>query len=70
MAACAPPIATIGALGVRLSGPRIYHGSATDEPWLNEGARDPRAADIGEGLAIYRRAMLLLAGLLAILALA
>ena len=35
-----------GALGVRLSGPRIYHGSVADEPWLNEAARDPLAADI------------------------
>jgi adenosylcobinamide-phosphate synthase len=65
-----PEAAMAGALGVRLSGPRIYHGSVTNEPWLNEGARDPRAADIGEGLAIYRRAMLLLAGVLAILAFA
>jgi len=65
-----PEAAMAGALGVRLSGPRIYHGSTTNEPWLNEGARDPLAADIGEGLTIYRRAMLLLAGLLAILAFA
>lgn len=65
-----PEAAMAGALGVRLSGPRIYHGSATDEPWLNEGARDPLAADIVEGLTIYRRAMLLLAGVLAILAFA
>jgi len=65
-----PEAAMAGALGVRLSGPRIYHGSVTNEPWLNDGARDPLAADIGEGLAIYRRAMLLLAGLLAILAFA
>jgi adenosylcobinamide-phosphate synthase len=65
-----PEAAMAGALGVRLSGPRIYHGSATDEPWLNEGARDPLAADIGTGLTVYRRAMLLLAGLLAILAFA
>ena len=65
-----PEAAMAGALGVRLSGPRIYHGSATNEPWLNEGARDPHPTDIGEGLAIYRRAMLLLAGLLAILAFA
>ncbi|WP_025035267.1 adenosylcobinamide-phosphate synthase CbiB [Bradyrhizobium sp. DOA9] len=63
-----PEAAMAGGLGVRLSGPRIYHGRATDEPWLNEGARDPRAADIAEALAVYRRAMLLLAGLLAILA--
>ncbi len=65
-----PEAAMAGALGVRLSGPRIYHGSVTNEPWLNEGARDPLAADISQGLTIYRRAMLLLAGLLAILAFA
>ena len=62
-----PEAAMAGALGVRLSGPRIYHGSITNEPWLNEGARDPRAADIGEALTVYRRAMLLLGGVLAIL---
>ena len=65
-----PEAAMAGALGVRLSGPRIYHGSITNEPWLNEGGRDPRAADIDEALAVYRRAMLLLAGVLAILAFA
>lgn len=65
-----PEAAMAGALGVRLSGPRIYHGSITNEPWLNEGARDPLAADITQGLAVYRRAMLLLAGLLAILSFA
>ena len=65
-----PEAAMAGALGVRLSGPRIYHGSATDEPWLNEGARDPLAADVVGGLTVYRRAMLLLAGVLAILAFA
>ncbi|KRP89019.1 cobalamin biosynthesis protein CobD [Bradyrhizobium yuanmingense] len=65
-----PEAAMAGGLGVRLSGPRIYHGSATDEPWLNEGARDPRAADIVEALTVYRRAMLLVAGVLAILAFA
>lgn len=65
-----PEAAMAGALGVRLSGPRIYHGSTTNEPWLNEGARDPLAADIGEGLTVYSRAMLLLAAVLAILAFA
>ena len=65
-----PEAAMAGALGVRLSGPRIYHGSATDEPWLNEGARDPLAADIRQGLKLYVRAMVLLAGALAILAFA
>jgi adenosylcobinamide-phosphate synthase len=65
-----PEAAMAGALGVRLSGPRIYHGSATDEPWLNEEARDPLAPDIGQGLRLYKRAMVLLAGALAILAFA
>lgn len=65
-----PEAAMAGALGVRLSGPRIYHGSITNEPWLNEAARDPLAADIDRGLTIYRRAMLLLGGVLAILAVA
>ena len=65
-----PEAAMAGGLGVRLSGPRIYHGSVMNEPWLNEGARDPRATDIGEALTVYRRAMLLLAGTLAILAFA
>jgi adenosylcobinamide-phosphate synthase len=65
-----PEAAMAGALGVRLSGPRIYHGSITNEPWLNQGARDPLAADIGEALTVYRRAMVLFAGVLAILAFA
>ncbi|MBR0932352.1 adenosylcobinamide-phosphate synthase CbiB [Bradyrhizobium jicamae] len=65
-----PEAAMAGALGVRLSGPRTYHGSVSNEPWLNEGARDPRAADIQQGLKLYRRAMLLLAGVLAMLAFA
>jgi adenosylcobinamide-phosphate synthase len=65
-----PEAAMAGALGVRLSGPRIYHNSDAEEPWLNAEARDPRAADIAQGLQLYRRAMMLLAGVLVILAFA
>jgi adenosylcobinamide-phosphate synthase len=66
-----PEAAMAGALGVRLSGPRIYDGVvAEEEPWLNGEARDPAAADIERGLKLYRRAMMLLAGLLLILAFA
>jgi adenosylcobinamide-phosphate synthase len=65
-----PEAAMAGALGVRLSGPRVYQGSVAEEPWLNGGARDPRAEDILAGLKLYRRAMILLAGALIILALA
>jgi len=63
-----PEAAMAGALGVRLSGPRIYDGAVADEPWLNAGAADPRAADIGDALKLYRRAMLLFAVLLLVLA--
>ena len=65
-----PEAAMAGALGVRLSGPRIYDGIVAEEPWLNGAARDPDAADIEQGLKLYRRAMILLAGLLLILAFA
>jgi adenosylcobinamide-phosphate synthase len=65
-----PEAAMAGALGVRLSGPRIYHGEVANEPWLNAGARDPDASDVRLALNLYRRAMLLLAAALVILALA
>jgi adenosylcobinamide-phosphate synthase len=65
-----PEAAMAGGLGVRLSGPRIYHGSIANEPWLNEGARDPAAADVRRGLKLYRRAMMLSGAALAILAFA
>ncbi len=65
-----PEAAMAGALGVRLSGPRVYHGSIADEPWLNGAARDPHPADIAQALTIYARAMILLTGSLALLAFA
>jgi adenosylcobinamide-phosphate synthase len=63
-----PEAAMAGGLGVRLCGPRVYHGELADEPWLNEGARDPSASDITHGLKLYSRAMMCLAGLLVMLA--
>lgn len=50
-----PEAAVAGALNVRLSGPRIYGEHVAHEPWLNEQAPDPHAADIRKGLALYRR---------------
>jgi adenosylcobinamide-phosphate synthase len=55
-----------GALGIRLSGPRIYDGRLSQEPWLNGEAPDPSAADLKRALALYRRAMLVLAAGLAL----
>jgi adenosylcobinamide-phosphate synthase len=63
-----PEAAMAGALGVRLSGPRIYHGEVANEPWLNAGARDPNAVDVDQALKLYRRAMGCLAAVLVILA--
>ena len=63
-----PESAMAGALGVRLSGPRIYADRIADEPWLNAEAPDPTAHDLGRALALYRRGMVLLAALLAVLA--
>jgi adenosylcobinamide-phosphate synthase len=65
-----PEAAVAGALGIRLSGPRIYHGRVANEPWLNRDARDPDAVDVALGLRLYVRAMIVLAGLLAVVALA
>lgn len=62
-----PEAAMAGALDVRLSGPRSYHGVETPEPWLNEAARDPAPRDLLAGLRLYRRAMLMLGMALAAL---
>ena len=40
-----------GGLGVRLCGPRSYHGEPADEPWLNGGARDwPPSIQVADGV--------------------
>lgn len=62
-----PEAAMAGALDVRLSGPRSYHGVVSDEPWLNGTARDPDARKLRLGLRLYVRAMSMLGLLLAAL---
>ena len=61
-----PEAAMAAALGIRLSGPRVYHDRIAEEPWINGDAPDPSAADLERGLALYRRAVALLALLLAL----
>ncbi|ETX28026.1 adenosylcobinamide-phosphate synthase CbiB, partial [Roseivivax isoporae] len=56
-----PEAAMAAALGVRLSGPRVYSDRVAEEPWLNAAAPDPDAAALARGLALYLRALLLLA---------
>ena len=63
-----PESAMAGALDVRLSGPRVYDGVATQDPWLNTSGRDVTGADVGKALVVFRRSMFGLAALLGLLA--
>ena len=56
-----PESAMAAALGVRLSGPRIYGDRCSEEPWLNRGARDPRSTDISRALRLYILALIVAA---------
>ncbi|MBP0484877.1 adenosylcobinamide-phosphate synthase CbiB [Sagittula salina] len=64
-----PEGAMAGALGVRLSGPRVYETHVAEEPWLNADAADPDGAAMSRALTVYRRGMMLAAAVLALLAL-
>ncbi len=52
-----PEAAMAGALGVRLSGPRVYGTDLSTDPWLNGDAPDPVLSDLQRGLRLYLRAM-------------
>jgi adenosylcobinamide-phosphate synthase len=60
-----PEAALAGALGIRLSGPRVYDGEVTVEPWVNAAGHDPSAGEMQQGLRLYVRSMLALCGILA-----
>ncbi len=62
-----PEAALAGALSIRLSGPRVYDGEVTQEPWVNGRAPDPVPQDLGFGLEVYLKAMALMAAGLAVL---
>ena len=51
-----PEAAMAGALGIRLSGPRIYDGEVADERWVGTGRSDLTAKDIRRALTLYRTA--------------
>jgi adenosylcobinamide-phosphate synthase len=60
-----PEAAMAGALGLRLAGPRSYHGVVVDDHWMGDGRAEATAEDIDRALTIYRVAF---AGGLAIMA--
>ena len=59
-----PESAVASALGIRLSGPRLYDGLASSDLWLNETGRDPGPQDITEALQLYSRLLWLVSLLL------
>ena len=65
-----PEAAMAGALGIQVSGPRIYAGASSDDAWIGDGTSDATASHIRRALGIYRTAcilQLLTLGALAIL---
>ena len=51
-----PEAALAGALGIRLAGPRSYHGVLVNDGWMGDGRAELTAADIRAALALYRLA--------------
>jgi adenosylcobinamide-phosphate synthase len=51
-----PEAAMAGALGLKLSGPRVYHGAPTGDEWIGEGREEANSADIRRALALYKTA--------------
>jgi adenosylcobinamide-phosphate synthase len=64
-----PEAAMAGALGIRLSGPRIYDGVPVDERWVGEGNSELTAKDIRAALKLYRTACGLQIAVLALIVL-
>jgi adenosylcobinamide-phosphate synthase len=62
-----PEAAMAGALTIRLSGPRMYHGVPVQEPWVGEGTGDLTARHIRAALKLYRVACGLQIALLVVL---
>lgn len=62
-----PEAAMAGALGVRLAGPRLYHGVEVYDHWMGDGRGDLAASDIRAALRVYRLACVLQIAVLAAL---
>ena len=60
-----PEAAMAGALGLRLAGPRVYGAVTVADGWMGDGRAEADASDIRRALRLYRRACLLMVGLVA-----
>ena len=56
-----PEAAMAATLNVELGGCAVYDGQVVDRPVFSHGARPPGPQDLRRGLAIFRRALALLA---------
>lgn len=63
-----PEAAMAGALDLKLSGPRFYHGALSEEGWIGEGREELTAADIRRALSLYKTACTLQIAALFVLA--
>jgi len=63
-----PEAAMAGALGLSLSGPRVYGGVKIDDAMMGDGRRDATATDIRQALILYRYADAVLLVLIATIA--
>jgi adenosylcobinamide-phosphate synthase len=63
-----PEAAMAGALDLKLSGPRFYHGALSEEGWIGEGREEATAADIRRALSLYKTACTLQIAALFVLA--
>jgi adenosylcobinamide-phosphate synthase len=63
-----PEAAMAGALGLRFGGPRNYEDGMIALPWMGDGREHMTRADIASGLKLYDRALWIMLGLLAVLA--
>jgi adenosylcobinamide-phosphate synthase len=63
-----PEAAMAGALALRLSGPRVYHGELTEDEWIGEGRAAANASDIRRALSLYQTACTVQIAALAVLA--
>ena len=50
-----PETSVAASIGVKLSGPRIYDGVKTKDPWLNRDGRNPTGDDLFSGLKLFDR---------------
>ena len=61
-----PEAAMAGALGLRLNGPKVYGDTRIEDAWMGDGRAEVNAYDIDRALRLYRRALLLIFALLAL----